>query len=113
MGKAIAVDIGQCVEERFEHFANFFFAEDPAGKTSSEVFLRVFHQREGQIHIQKPAGAARQQAEQIWMTQLRSALKQRGLEVCLYPTTYKFDGQIFGLRGRGLRQEDRAVARTA
>ena len=59
VGKAFAVDIAKCVEERSEHFASFLFAEWAVGETSSKVFLSVFHERENQIHVRKFAAAAR------------------------------------------------------
>lgn len=43
------------------------------------------------------------------MTKLRSAVQNRGLEVCLRAGTCKFDGNRFWLRRGGLRQKHRTM----
>src|SRR6266566_5995930 len=47
------------------------------------------------------------------MTKLRHAVQKGGLEICIRTRSYKFNGDIFGLRRGGLRQEDRTIARAA
>ena len=59
VGKAFAVDVAECVEERSEHFVSFSFAEWTVGENLSEVLVNVFHHPENQIHAGKPAAAAR------------------------------------------------------
>jgi hypothetical protein len=59
VGKAFAVDIAECVDERSKHFVSFAFAEWTVGENLPEVLVNVFHHPENQIHARKPAVAAR------------------------------------------------------
>jgi hypothetical protein len=59
VGKACAVEVLKCVEDRSEYFASLFFSEWTVGENLSEVFLSVLHEHEDQIHVRKPAATAR------------------------------------------------------
>src|SRR5260370_28074721 len=81
MNEAIAVEINEGIEHRFEHGASFGIPERTLGNNLGKVFLGVLHDHVETIPVLEAAAADGEDCEQMGMNKLHGAAPQRALEV--------------------------------
>ena len=113
MNEAIAVEINEGIEHRFEHGASFGIPERTLGNNLGKVFLGVLHDHVETIPVLEAAAADGEDAEQMGMNKLHGAAPQRELEVGGRTGGNEFDGGFLSLGIGEVREENGGVVRTA
>src|SRR5260370_26886234 len=98
MNKALAVEINENIENRFEHFASFGSRESALGNNLGEVFLGVLHHHVETIPVFQAAAAGVEYLQKIGMNELHNAAPERELEVGGGTGGNEFDGGSLRLR---------------
>src|SRR5258707_15883804 len=120
MNEAIAVEINEGIEHRFEHGASFGIPERTLGNNLGKVFLGVLHDHVETIPVLEAGAADGEDAEQMGMNKVHGAAPQRELEVGGRTGGQENGGWVFWFRnsearvqkGRGLRSSlVRGIAR--
>src|SRR5713226_6703195 len=112
MNEAIAVEINENIEHRFEHFASFGSSKRALGKNLREVFFGMLHHHEETIPVFEAAAADFEDAKQMGMSELFYAAPESELQIGGGTSGNKFDRGFLRLRIGELREENGGVFRT-
>src|SRR5260370_22486528 len=104
MNEAIAVEINEGIERRFERGASLGIAERTLGNNLGKVFLGVLHDHVQTIPVLEAAAADGEDAEQMGMNKLHGAAPQRELEVGGRTGGEGIAGGFFWLGDGGVRE---------
>ena len=70
MNEAMAVEINENIEHRFEHFASFGSRESALRKNLGKVFIGMLHHDVETVPVREAAASDVEDAEQIGMSEL-------------------------------------------